>query len=1156
MTRDQKKRWITPIAYLAGGMAALALVAVLSWFDLTIPLNLRRPAVSPDGEYFAYFDQQGPPEGKTGPRPELVISKAGGETIAQYPLEPGALSWSSAGHLMVRQETQNQATLIPHVGSTFVVVTSLALSPGTEPQWAPSGTKLGFVRTGAHGPEISIYDLLQTQASAVALPAGLELHDPVLLFWSPGGQDLYFLNTENRQEVLYKCNVTSGEAQPIAMSAVEWGGLVPGLPQMSPDGTRIYLPQPLNSVIDAETGATLWTLPKDGKAIWEPWSSDGTRLYYSLQNTPGRLYAHDFAGGADSTVLSDVPSNGFFSEDDGSYFFRVRMPLAPGGYVARLREWLRGDWGWRHVDVVTGEASPIGRAELWPSESTRRGLVLMSRDDYFRVRYGLYDPNGRIFSAFRFPTDRKDVRQMLDSRRLIFLAVGLYGLLGFFVFLSRPRNSPARGLYALSLVLMLVFISLDTARSLYAAYALRGPDSAGTAIAALGWTPLLPRAFWMEDQFVLFLACLALLPPALLHFAVAFPEDNRFLAPRRLLQIPLYLIAFLPLAAILVSLTPYGASAGIRPFVSGLTFIGGGVAMGTAFLALLYNLRRPPDRRARDQVRWVLIAFVFPLLALGLLVGVNALLSHLQGRQWQYVLGLLGTATVSSLCLFTPLAIGYALLAHKLFDIRLLYLRTLRYSFLTGAVVVVYLLLVGGLSWVIAGSIGRPSTLIFVVATVLTAIILSPLRNRLESAIDRHISREHFDFSQTLQNLAEGLPNILDRQILTSVMSQTIRGALKAREFYLLVFDRRSKKLRIEEMERELPAGLADLEFDRAEPLCKYLVEQKRPFEVEVSPYDPRLIPIFQSASERLSRLHAAVVVGLVRREELVGMMALGSKTSDEFYNSEDLTLLQAVAHQAASALENAELLEEVTGGRPGGKDLELSEASPFLPGEPPLAEGCEIAGRSIAARSVGGDYYDFFELPGGKFGLSIGCVSGKGVAASVLMASLQSQLRAEAPAAKNLPALVRRINRQLFTSFRGAKYCTLFYSVFDPAARRLEFVNAAHNPPLVLGPRGIRFLASTGVPLGLFAEAIHDVRLATLEPGATLVLFSDGVIAARNPQGDPFGLDRLMASATRAAALDAAGIMERILGDVRQFTDGLPGGEDQTVVVMKVDIS
>lgn len=1153
MAREKKNGLIGRLAYLVGGLVALALAIILSWFDLTAPLNLRHPVASPDGDYFAYFDPIARGTGKTMPAHDLIISTSRGEAVARYPVQPGAIFWSSAGHLMVWHEGQNEATLVPNAAGTFVVLTSLALSPGTVPRWARSGTKLGFVRSGSAGPEISVYDLLQTQASPVPLPSDLRLDHPILLFWSPGGQELYFLNREERQTVLYKSNVVSGEAQPLAKSPIVWGGLVLGLPLISPDGTRMYLPQPLHLVIDASTGRTLWTLPREGKVLWSPWSTDGAELYYSRSDAPGRIYAHDFSSNTDQVLLSGAPSNGFFSEDRGSYFFRIRLPLAPGRYGARLKEWLLGDWGWRHVDTATNRAQPMGREELWPRETTRRGLIQMSQDDYSRVRYGLYDPSARTFSEFHFPTDREDVRRQFESRVITFLAAGLYGLLGFFVFLARPRSAPARALYTLSLVLMFLFISLDLARSLYAAYGLQGPEAGGLEIAALGWTPLLPRAFWMEDQLFLFLAFLACLPLALLHFSVVFPEGNGFLAPRRILQIPLYIVAFLPAGAIVTSLSFYKLPGALRPLMLGLTVIGGGVALGTAFLALLYNLRHPPGRRARDQVRWVVIAFSFPVCGVFLLTAEKALLNDIHGRKLEYLLEVASPATLSLLCLFTPLAIGYALVAHKLFDINLLFRRAVRYSLLTGAVAVVYLLFVGGLSWAIAGSLGKPSTGVFVIATVLTAIILAPARNRLDRAINRSISQEHYDFFETLQSFAEGLPNILDRQILATVTSQTVRGVMKARSFNLFTLDRRGKKFRIKEPERELPPGIAALEFDPAEPLCRYLIEHGRPFEVEVSPYDAKLIPIFQSAADRVAKLRAAVIFGLVRRQELVGLMVVGGKTSDEFYNSEDLELLQGVARQAAIAIENTELFEEVAQNREAGKDMEITEGSPFFPGAVPKTEGCQIAGRSVGARSVGGDYYDFLELTGRKIGLAIGCVSGKGVSASVLMSNLQGQLRAEAGSAKNLPSLVRRINRHLCVSFRGAKYCTLFYSVYDPFERRLEFVNAGHHPPLVLGPKGIRFLASTGVPLGLFAEAMHDVRLTTLEHGATLILYSEGVIAARNKEGEPFGVDRLMASATRAASLDATGMVEKILNDVRQFTDGPPSEDDRTLVTLKV---
>lgn len=1149
------------LAYLVGGVAAVAVVFVLTWLNLASSVNLRRPSPSLDGDYFAYFDRVDAGFGGSGEVHELIISTPEGRMVARYPMDPGEISWSNAGHLVVMRQKQSLATLVANAGGTFIVLTSLALSPGAEPRWARSGTKLGFVRSGAAGPEIAVYDLLQTQATTVPLADDIHLSHPVLLFWSPGGQELYFLNGEGKETILYKSEVISGGVEVMARSGSSgWGGPpLRDLPEMSPDGTRIYLPRPLNSVIDAESGETQWSLPAEGTALWSPWSADGARLFYWRTGTPARIYAHEFSTGEERVLFSDQPiSAGFFSEDGGSYFYRTRSRPIPGTYWSRLQVWLAGDWGWRHVDSVTQIARPLERAELWPWEITRNGLILMSRDDYSRVRYGLYDPNARFLSVFHFPTGRDDVSRQARSHAMVLLAIALYGILGFFVFLARPSSAPARALYFLSLVLMVLFASLDTARSLFSVYGQWGTEPARLRFTALEWEPLIPRAFLMQNQIFIFLVALALVPPALVRFAVVFPEGNRFLGPRKALQIPLYAVALLPVAGILAALTSFHVPEAIRSWVGGLTLIGGGVAMGTAFLALFYNFRHPPDRRARDQVRWVALAFSLPVVGASILFAaarLGELVGPHLGRNGQHMLEVLSTAGLSLLCLFTPLAIGYALLAHKLFDIQLLFRRTVRYSFLTSLVVMVYLLMVGGLSWAIAGSLGNPPKFVMIISTLLTAVILAPARRSLVRFFDRTFTPNEYSIHETLQSIAEGLVNILDRQTLASVTSRTVRAAMKTRTFYFFVLDRQAKKLRPMRTERETQQPAGGLEFDPGELLCRYLVAHDRPFEVEVSPYDQKLIPIFQSAAERLSKLQAAVIFPLVRRGELVGLMVLGRKASEEFYNTEDLALLQTVARQAALAIENAELFAEVTHGHEMRKEMEIADEvqAQLFPSVIPPTAGCQIAGRSVPAHSLSGDYYDFLELPGQKIGLAIGDVSGKGASASRLMANLQSLLRSQAASAESLEGLVRRINRQLFASSRGAKYCTFFYAVYSEHGRRLEFINASHNSPLLVSPKGVRLLESTGVPLGLFAEASHEVREVVLEQGSTVILYSDGVTEARDGQGRIFGVDRLVASAQRVRNLDAPAMVEGILNDVREFTRGAPNQDDRTLVLLKV---
>lgn len=175
-------------------------------------------------------------------------------------------------------------------------------------------------------------------------------------------------------------------------------------------------------------------------------------------------------------------------------------------------------------------------------------------------------------------------------------------------------------------------------------------------------------------------------------------------------------------------------------------------------------------------------------------------------------------------------------------------------------------------------------------------------------------------------------------------------------------------------------------------------------------------------------------------------------------------------------------------------------------------------------------------------------------MAASLLMATLQGLIRSQAPTSENLVDLMRRINRQIFNASFGAKHCTFFYGVYDDVRRELEFVNAGHSPAVLLASEGPRPLESTGLPLGLFAEATPESRVVPLEPGAVLVLYSDGITEARNARGDFYGLNRLIGVLTRFRDSDAGRIADRVLGDVSEFMAGATVEDDQTLVLLKIN--
>jgi len=209
-------------------------------------------------------------------------------------------------------------------------------------------------------------------------------------------------------------------------------------------------------------------------------------------------------------------------------------------------------------------------------------------------------------------------------------------------------------------------------------------------------------------------------------------------------------------------------------------------------------------------------------------------------------------------------------------------------------------------------------------------------------------------------------------------------------------------------------------------------------------------------------------------------------------------------------------------------------------------------------ACGIGGDYYDFLSLSGGRWGIAIGDVSGKGIGAALLMASLQASLRAQAlHPHSDLTALIGDVNRLVYESSPTAFFASLFYAEYEPATRMLQYVNAGHNPPIILRPQmescELFHLRAQAVPIGMFADTQFSATKFQLAKDDILVAYTDGITEAANASGELWGLERLerlLRSCNRMAPNE---IVERILAEVSEFANGEPQHDDVTLVVMKV---
>ena len=226
-----------------------------------------------------------------------------------------------------------------------------------------------------------------------------------------------------------------------------------------------------------------------------------------------------------------------------------------------------------------------------------------------------------------------------------------------------------------------------------------------------------------------------------------------------------------------------------------------------------------------------------------------------------------------------------------------------------------------------------------------------------------------------------------------------------------------------------------------------------------------------------------------------------------------------------------------------------------LFPRKPPAIPNLECQGVCRPARGVAGDYYDFLVLDGAHAGIAVGDVAGKGLAAALLMASLQAALRSLASIATEGPAaLARDLNAQMCALTDPTRFATWFWAVFDEPARTLTYVNAGHNPPMLLRRDGsLQRLKIGGPPLGVFAETSYRKDTVALASGDLLVIFTDGITEAPNAAEEEFGDARLEAFVRAHAGATPEQLCRGLLGAVDAFQAGEPQQDDMTLVVARV---
>ncbi|HEX8475419.1 MAG TPA: SpoIIE family protein phosphatase [Pyrinomonadaceae bacterium] len=315
--------------------------------------------------------------------------------------------------------------------------------------------------------------------------------------------------------------------------------------------------------------------------------------------------------------------------------------------------------------------------------------------------------------------------------------------------------------------------------------------------------------------------------------------------------------------------------------------------------------------------------------------------------------------------------------------------------------------------------------------------------------------------------------------------------------------------------------------------------------------HDPR----FMSNTAMIQGIRSVLAVPLGVGAAVFGIIYADSPLAEARFSEDHLKVLTTLGSVAAIRVENARLIEEHLQRERYEQELSLAREiqQRFQPTSPPSLQGYELQGISFPSYEIGGDYYDFIERPDGRIIVALGDVSGKGTAAALLMSSLHAAIHAQVASHQSLVETIAAVNRYLAANIPANRFVTLFYAELDPPTGSLSFLNAGHNPPLIVHAAGtVEHLAAGGIPLGITPHADYREGRTQLQLGDVLVVYSDGVTETQNPQGEEFGPERLHRVVWNNIDASAAGIRDKIESALTSFAQGTPAVDDITLVIVK----
>ena len=761
----------------------------------------------------------------------------------------------------------------------------------------------------------------------------------------------------------------------------------------------------------------------------------------------------------------------------------------------------------------------------------------------------LIERKGRVF-AITIENVPSGFKRVFKLSGFPFALGFCYALIGALVFMMKPDRRPS----------WIFFIFAGT-WGLYV-----------TFIYKLG----VMQPFWLETVNIF---SYAFAPACFIHLALCFPQERNIVKKYRYFQFLPYAIAAL-LFIFIRALTPTMTDAPTVWLIAAVAFTALGVIW---FIGSCVQLRLTSSSEiVKLRSRIILLGFgIAASLPLTDLV-INTIFHVYIVPNFNYYLPFF---------LAFPLAVGYSIVKHDLFDIDAIIKRTYGYVLTTGALGGIYglVVLISNLAF---GRYEITKSPMFPLAFILAVVFLfNPIRDRVQKFVDRVFYRLEYDYQETVGKISETMRSLLNLdEIGKSIMQFALQPMfVDAGSVMLLNPDKSAYDCLIQEGQREVSKTEARNETATQEvaaeqkenqviegtvpgeteatcltlpvddPLMQKIAAQKK----EVTIYDIQENPVFeedrQACKEAFGRLGATLVIPLIYEDQLTGVISLGRKKSGKFYRREDINLLNTLANQGAVAIENARMVDEVIEKERMEEELSIARdlQVSMLPAECPQIEGLEIAAFSVSAREVGGDFYDFIEMDEKMAGFVIGDVTGKSVSGALVMSASRSVFRMLSESQLTVAESMIRANRRLKQDVKTGMFVALLYAVLNGQDKSVSLCSAGQTQPVHYSAKsGEAILVETEgdtFPLGILDEANYEETRLQLAIGDKMIFYTDGIVEAMNNQEEMFGFERLLGIVQESQSSKADDLLQEIIENVNDFTGSAPQHDDLTVIVVSV---